>query len=151
MRAKDVMVEKFVFFHEDDSINTIIRTFMSTKETSIPVLDEEKKLVGIIFEKDIYKYLNPDLPEEAFEFDVFFEAFKENQLVNRIRKLKEEENKTFIQKDDLLTIDPEDVIEEVISLFSRTDLEQLPVITKTRRVIGVLRRKDLLHILLLND
>jgi CBS domain-containing protein/GNAT superfamily N-acetyltransferase len=56
LRAGDILTREVVTVHEDTNIEKIIRLFQSMKVRCIPVIDDEKKLVGVVGRKDILSY-----------------------------------------------------------------------------------------------
>jgi CBS domain-containing protein len=62
MLVKDIMSKDVVTVYETNTIEEVARIFIDKKISGVPVVDSQKKLVGIISEGDLVfpkKKLNP--------------------------------------------------------------------------------------------
>jgi IMP dehydrogenase len=56
LRVGDILTMEVVTVHEGSNIEKLIRLFQSMRLRCIPVINDEKKLVGIVGRKDILSY-----------------------------------------------------------------------------------------------
>ena len=57
LKARDIMTADPVFVTPDDTVEDVAQLMLDKRLTGLPVVDEDKKVVGIITEHDIFKVL----------------------------------------------------------------------------------------------
>ena len=67
-RVRQIMVHRLVTIGPNDSLARAAQLMMAHKFGALPVLDEDRQLVGILTESDIFRYLSKDLPPLAPQF-----------------------------------------------------------------------------------
>ena len=98
----------------------------------LPVLDKDKKLVGIISEKDIlYASPSPVSALSIHEMAYFLSQLTVKKLMTR----------------DVVTIKKDTTVEEAARLMVDQDLSSLPVV-EDGKLIGIVSKSDLFKILL---
>jgi CIC family chloride channel protein len=120
-RVEHVMVRRFPTVRNTDNLEAIIRTARANPHIeSLPVMDENDRLVGIIRPVDLDRVLHSDM---------------QPQLVNA----------DDIALRTLISVDPNENLLEALRDFGMSDVETLPVeqgTGKSRRLIGLLLRSD---------
>jgi CIC family chloride channel protein len=119
--VRDVMVRFFPTVRHSDNLAEIVRIARANSHVeSLPVMDDEGKLVGIIRSVDLHRVLDTEMPA---------------QLVNA----------DDIAQRSLISVDPNENLLEALRDFGVSDVETLPVEEGTgekRRLIGLLLRSD---------
>ena len=120
IKVSEAMTKKLITVSPDSLLPFCARKMLSNNVGCI-LVEENKKLVGIVTEKDIV--------EQAVgkELD--------------IKKTKAKE----IMTTGVITIHPNADILEAIAIMKREDVRRLPII-ENNRVIGILTQKDILKI-----
>jgi len=127
MRVKDVMTRNPVFISPTTSVIEA-KTLMSKQNISkLPVLDNEKKLVGIITKND----LNKAGPSQATTLDMY-------EIGYLLSKLTVEK----IMNKNVTTVCEEEVIEEAARIMDDTGIGCLPVM-KGDLLVGIITASDL--------
>ena len=116
--AKDIMEANFPFIVKNVSLGEIIKIFSESNNLYYPVVDSEKKLLGIITVDNIKN------------------TFMETSLNH------------FLLADDLMepvvkTASPETTVAEIIKLLKIYHLECIPVVLDDNRLIGLIERRRL--------
>ena len=123
IRVRDVMIRDFPTVSYADTLEQIIRTARANLHIeSLPVMDGNDKLIGIIRAEDLHRVLDADL---------------EPHLVNA---------EDIVMKSPLC-VSPELNLLEAMRDFGSRDIETLPVETgqgSSRRLVGLLLRADVL-------
>lgn len=122
--VRDVMLRQFPTVKQDDDVNEIIRVARSNPTVeSLPVMNPEGFLIGIIRPEDLHRVLDSDVPPH------------------------------LIQAEDIalkapVSVSPDENLLEAIRDFGTRDVETLPVeigTGKSRRLIGLLLRADVMR------
>ena len=120
--VRDVMNPSVITAKEDASITEIAKIMKENNVGSVVIVDEEKRGVGIVTERDIcYKVV------------------------------AEEKNAREINAKDIMTrrivsVAPEKSIIEAAKLMIKRKIRRLPVVDKDNRVIGIITSSDIMSI-----
>ena len=132
MRVKDVMTHNPVYISPSASVIEA-KTLMSKQNISkLPVLNNEKKLVGIITKND----LNRAGPSQATTLDMY-------EIGYLLSKLDVEK----IMHKNVMTVDEEEVIEEAARIMVDSGIGCLPVM-KGDLMVGIITASDLFKTLI---
>ena len=118
IKVKEIMNKKPVCISPKETIPACARKMLSNNVGGI-IVEENKKLVGIITEKDIVE----DLVGKELN----------------VKKLKVSD----IMTTGMIQISPEADIMEAVELMIREDVRRLPV-TNNKKLVGIITAKDLL-------
>jgi CIC family chloride channel protein len=122
--ARDLMVRRFPTIKHTDTLTEIIRVARENPQfESLPVMDAEGKLRGIIRPEDLHRVVDSDLPPQlVFADDIALHS--------------------------AISIAPDENMLEVLRDFGTRDVETLPVVVGTggsRRLVGLLLRSDVMR------
>ncbi len=98
---------------KDDTLAYVESLMAEAKISGIPIVDDNKKLIGLITNRDL-KYLNRD------------------------ERLVEE----FMTSNDLIVADPDVTIEEAKKIMQENKIEKLPLVDKSHKLVGYMTSKD---------
>lgn len=117
----------------DMSISDAKAKMKAEKVHRLPVLDENRRLVGVISEKDILLSTpSPASTLSTFEMNALLDKLKVKSIMTR----------------EPLTIQKDTTIEEAVRLMVENDLSCLPVMDESGYLIGIVSKSDLFKILL---
>ena len=112
--VKEIMGKDIFSIHKNGSCKEAIGLLLKNPVEALPVVDNDKKIVGIISETDLIKEVNLDK--------------KVNTIMTR----------------EVLTIRNTYTLEKVIRLCQSRKTRCFPVVDKENKLIGVIGRKDIL-------
>ena len=115
--AKDVMVPWVVTTTVETPIKKAIDLMLEYKISGLPVVDEERKLVGILTEKDILQVYNTSVPLH----DITVKKLMTTPVVH---------------------FDKDDSLDEIWACLLRNDFRRVPV-TSSGKVVGIISRPDI--------
>jgi CIC family chloride channel protein len=122
--VRDVMVRHFPSVNHTDNVTAIIRVAQANPHIeSLPVMNDEDRLIGIIRPEDLHRVLDSDMPP---------------QLVNA----------EDIALATPLSVAPSDNLLEALRDFGTRDIETLPVESgrgSAKRLVGLLMRSDVMR------
>ncbi len=134
MNVASIMTRKVFTVDMDDSLKTVRNIFKHVEFHHI-LVDDGKKLVGVISDRDLLKALSPflDTPSENRR-DIIALNKRVHQIMSRI----------------LITVDSETSIEKANNLLLENDISCLPVISHQGSVEGIVTWQDILKFYLKN-
>lgn len=117
---RDVMTTKVFTTTPDTAIPIVARVMLENKISSLPVLNREKKLVGIITSSDLFRVIIQELPN-----------------LNQDIRIKD------YMSSEVITIDPETSLLEAHRLMGINRIRILPVMLDNK-LVGLVTRTDLM-------
>ena len=149
-KVKDYMSKNIIKFSPEDSIFKVAKVLSKKNISGAPVV-KNGKLVGIISESDIVKFMRINLPiksEKPAILSLILAALIKDHLqfkkeLKRISKFKVEN----VMSKDVITISPEDTILDAATQMAKHDIHRLPVV-KNGKLVGIITRADLIKALL---
>lgn len=129
MKVKEVMVKKFPLIYVDEPLSKILKILTSIPESSLPVINKNKKVIGEI---DQHALLLLDIAQD----ELGEESINLNNLKLLFKK-KKRSVKDFMTEHNF-TISPEDNIIDAAKLMYDEDLSTLPVVDKNNKLLGIL-------------
>lgn len=119
--VEDIYSKNFDTINATDNFSKVINTVIKSKSPEYPVIDSNKKIIGVLFLNDVKSYL--------YEKDTL-----KNILIA-----------TDIAKTDFDIVTPDDTCADALDKISKLNQEGVPVVNNKRdkKIIGMLWRKDI--------
>jgi CBS domain-containing protein len=148
LTVADIMDSDVVTVSPGDEVETLIRLLREHELPGVPVVSEDRRLVGIVTEGDLIlrdEDADLHLPHylELFGGIVFLEPLK--HLEDKLRKAFATRVSDMMTA-DVLTIEPDATVREAARLISSSGHNRLPVV-ENGRLVGVVTRVDCLEAL----
>lgn len=125
MLVEDRMVTNVHVLFEDDTIEKAIQIMQKYNIRHLPVVNEEKKCIGIVTDRDIRSAV-PSIFSTDEHQEIFYKYVKE------------------IMTKEVITCHPLDYVEDIARLFYQHNIGCLPV-EKNERLVGILTQTDVLQ------
>lgn len=136
----EVMTTALTTIHPDTLVSEAVSTLLQHIFTTLPVVDTEQHLLGMLYETDLFTSTDVDLSVSVHE------PLDPTKLESVLQQLGLEGRAAeTVMRQDVLTIDPETSIRTAAHLMLTRELKQLPVTDATNRLIGIISRIDLLR------
>ncbi|MDQ7050122.1 MAG: CBS domain-containing protein [Enterobacterales bacterium] len=131
MQVKEIMTKAVVTVSMDDNTKAIKQIFSKTHFHHLLVV-ENKQLVGIISDRDLFKSLSPNIGTAS-------ETEKDAATLNkRAHQIMSRKPKSLASDADIY---------DAIAIFNRSDISCIPIVDHTNKPIGILSWRDILRIL----
>lgn len=142
LKVKDFMIPNVISIKPNATIKELLKLLTKHHIGGVPVLDNQNKLIGMVSDGDIIRYL---APKEEFVRDFIYDIFVEEGETEQ-EVLKEKINTTvdkFMHKQPIYTLKEEDTFEKAIHILSQHHFKKLPVLNLESNVIGIINRGDI--------
>lgn len=139
LEIKDLMTRPVVTLHPSDKMAIAADIFEHQAFHHIPVVDDERKVVGIISRHDYYKILN------AFTVFNTENSRKANDTMLRALLTRD------VMTRQLATVNIGDPIEKAVDMFKENRFHALPVVNDQKQLEGIITTYDLLNYAFRND
>lgn len=144
-KLRDVMTTAVVTVTDSAPFKDIVGLMDTHGVSALPVVDRDRRLVGIVSEADL-------LLKEEYQP----QPAAERHLFERRRRRIERKKATGLVARQLMTtpvvtVGPDAALRAAARLLHQRKVKCLPVIDEERRVIGIVSRADLLKVFLRSD
>jgi len=129
---KDIMVTKVITAHVDDPLSVVEGKFRSHGIRHLPVVDDQKRVVGMFTQRDLLRCMPPRKTDEGYVFD-------KEQLDRFILK--------YVMAKDPVILSPEDTLSHVVDIMARDKFGCIPIASADRVLAGIVTQIDVLKCL----
>jgi len=144
MKVREIMTKDLTAEEKTIPVRELIFILNSAVMSSMPIVDEEGKLIGVISEKDLIKAALPGYFEMLHSTSFIPDM---NQLAKKLVQIADDSIEKYMQR-DFICVEEDDDDLQAADLIIRRNLKSLPVVDKEGRLVGVVKRIDLLEHLL---
>jgi len=152
LKVKDFMIRDVVSIRPEATIKDLLKLLIEHNIGGVPVVDNHNKLIGIISDGDIIRYLAPkEGSVRDFVYNVFVEEdeTEKDVLVEKINtNVAHIITGSILHKKQLYTVEKGDTFEKAMNILSKHHFKKLPVLDCDGKVIGIISRGDLTNNLL---
>lgn len=146
MLVRDVMSKSVITVSPQETLEGLITTFLTHNFHTLPVVDSEKRIAGIVNFKDIMKIFIPHNPAlEKLLKSTHFYRFEEEDILEA--DLPEDLGHTLkvadIMNVHVVSIDESETVAEARHLMRCHNITRMPV-TKDRELVGFITLFDLI-------
>lgn len=151
MDVKGIMTKEVITVREDDTVENCARLLSRNNLSGLPVVDRENKLKGIVTEGDLIRRAS-ELDGPAY-LEIFGGIFYLDSPKEYMEKLKRSMGQMVgdIMTRELITISPDDTVEDAATKLVRKKVKRLPVIDREGFLLGIVSRKDIMDYLFRNE
>ena len=144
--AEDIMSRKIITVSSKTPFNELIETLVEHKIGGVPVVNEDKELIGIVSKSDIVTHtLEKELKKVLKKVvDVVFET-KEDKA--GIKKLPKRLSRSVgnIMTHNVITASPDTQISDIADLMLKNKIHRI-IITENKKVVGIVTALDILEL-----
>jgi len=139
MDAQTYMRKEFLTVSPLETLSNIIQFMEERNEHWCVVVDDTKRVVGVISSWDIVERLVPDYLEDDKHLASFTspDTFRE-----RFREISPHTAKSLMTA-DVKTLAPTDSLMKVATLMSEFHIHCLPVVDKDGKLLGVIKQSEM--------
>lgn len=141
MKVKEIMTKDLTAAEPTMTVRELIELFHQSGLSSVPVVNDEGRILGIISERDIIEGALPGY------FEVLYGITDMNHLSQKLREI-ENDRIEFYMTPEVIKIEEDEDDLTAADLMIRKNVKSLPVVNKDGILVGMLRRIDLLKDLL---
>ena len=143
-KARDIMTMNIIVVEEDTSINNLIRIFMDNKISCVPVVNDEKKLVGIVTKTDVLGHFM-DIDLHISIKDTLQDILEFSSEQRDLETVPETEMKVrAIMTPNPITTGEDTTVESLAKTMIENNIHRL-IITRDNEIAGIVSTLDILY------
>lgn len=144
LTARDIMTTEVISVTTETSLKDLARTFIETRYSNLPVLDDNGRLVGVISETDLVEQQKPmHIPTVVSLFDWVFTFGREKRFQEEVDRVTATTVGDLCSREPQ-TCSPDTPVGDIAGLMSEHKIHLVPVVDG-ERVVGVVARLDLIR------
>ncbi|MBC8468229.1 MAG: CBS domain-containing protein [Planctomycetes bacterium] len=142
--VKDIMTEQVVSLEEQDDVDKVMKVMQKGKFRHVPVVDRQKRLVGIISDRDILRLLPYRKGQRKPQSDVFrADLFDVEPHEPAIRR-----QVYRIMNQNVIHVRPDCGFYDVVKMLHEMKISCVPVIDEDKNLLGIATVTDVMRGLL---
>ncbi len=151
VKVKELMTTDVIAFKPDDKIPHVAKTFRTKRISGAPVIDDQKKVVGVISEADIMK-LTAAIPFPDIDPLNPFPVFSMSSYMKKVKKIPDDIDTIFdgyvkdVMSKNPVTISPDDSISDAAQIMRKNDFNRIPVVDAGGKLVGLIAREDIIAV-----
>jgi len=152
MKIKDLMTKKVVTVKPIDTITSVVKLFVKHNVSGVPVVDNKKKVLGIVTEEDVIKAIDVYFPrmhvDTESSFGLILAVLKGKGDIEEISKNINVMNirvKDFMNH-PVITLRPEEDVIKAAGIMCKYKINRIPIV-KNNKLVGILARSDIIKAL----
>lgn len=142
--AGEIMTKEVVTVKKETTIRELAELFTTHRIGSIPVVNDDGNLIGIVSESDLVEQdKNFHIPTVISLFDWVIYLESEKKFEKELKKMTAQTVGDIYTK-EVETVAPSTLVSDVADIMSRKKIHSLPVIEEGK-IVGVVSRIDLIR------
>lgn len=139
MKVSELMTREVMTIPPEMSVREAARILFERQISGLPVVDEQRKVVGMITEKEIIAMALPKYVEQLGDFDYILDEEPFSKKITEADKIKVKD----IMRKEVLCVTEDIPIPEVARLMIAKKARRIPVLDKDKKLIGIIARADI--------
>ncbi len=144
MQVKEIMTSEVVTVSTTDSVEQCAKLLQEHDISGLPVLDEAGKVAGMITEGDLIRRASRVKAPGYLEIlGGLIYLGSPKKFVDELQRAMSLEAGQLMSK-NLISIKPEDTIEQAATLMVEKKISRLPVLDQNGKLVGIVSRRDIM-------
>jgi len=139
MKVSELMTREVMTIPPEMSVREAAKILFEKRISGLPVVDEGRKIVGMITEKEIIGMALPQLVEQLGDFDYIL---NEEPFVKKIAEADKIKVKDVMRR-EVLCVSEDVPIAEAARLMIAKKIRRIPVLDKSKKLAGIIARADI--------
>jgi CBS domain-containing protein len=142
--ARDIMTTDVITVKKETTIRELAELFTTRRIGSIPVVDNDGNLIGIVSESDLIEQdKNFHIPTVISLFDWIIYLESEKKFEKELKRMTAQ-TVGDIYTEEVETVFPDTPVNDIADIMSNRKIHSLPVV-EGKKIVGIVSRIDLIR------
>lgn len=152
--VKDIMNPDVIYIKPRDPLKKIVTILDKHDINGLPVVEEEKKVVGIVTERDILKYARWIIGQPVNNLNHIIEEGEEEvaessqavgqRAVDVVKLVASVTAETLMTK-KVITVKKDLPVRDLVKMMNEYNINRVPIVNDRGELIGIVARADILQ------
>ena len=144
LKAMEIMTKDVITVQEDMTVEALGRVFIEKRISGAPVLNSQKKIVGIVTENDLVrKNSRLHIPTVVRIFDAFVPLGSTERVEEEIRRISASTVSEICSR-TVVTVAPDATLQDISSLMFEKGVHLIPVLD-AGQIVGIIGKIDIIR------
>lgn len=142
-RIEEIMDHDVYTAHESDSVGEVLKVFVEKKASGVPIINDDKRVVGFISDGDIMKFIakqDPRIIDMTSFITVWYDTESFEKKLDDLMDL----NVMELATTKVISVDEDFEIDEVAKVLGKKKIKKVPVL-KDGILVGIISRTDIIR------
>jgi CBS domain-containing protein len=145
MRAEQIMTTEVTTVHTDTTIEEIARLFTTRRISSVPVVDDNDRVMGVVTDEDLFTS-EKGIPFSAVRVPVLFEKWARPERAAEIYANARQNTAQDVMSYEFVCVDVNASVGHITQVMVERNLHRV-LVTRSDRLAGIITRLDLIRML----
>lgn len=145
MKTREIMTREVIRIHVDTTVNEIARLLSEHRIGSLPVVDEEDRVIGIVSESDLF-LKEKGMPFSAVKVPTLFQRWVDPDRLTEIYEGARHHTAADVMTTEVVCVDVEDTVGHAAWLMAQRNIKRIPVL-ENGKLAGIISRADIIRLL----
>ena len=141
MKVKEIMKKDVISLKPDDRAKDALAILLKMQISGLPVIDEQRRLLGMFTEKEILSKILPGYIKNVGAFVYEEDDKAADQKIINFSKLKVKD----VMRKEVVAVEEDAAVYEAAHLMLMQKARRIPVLNKTKEVVGIIARVDVVN------
>ena len=141
MQAAHIMTTEVITIGPDTTVQEIANLLLNNRISAVPVVDENKLLLGIVSEGDLIRRVESDTEARS---SWWLKALTSTQKKARDYVKSHGKKASDVMTSGVITVREETPLHEIARILEQKHIKRVPV-TRDDKLVGIVSRANLLH------
>lgn len=146
MQVKDIMTTDVISVFTHTEVKNVAEILIKEKIHGVPVVDKDRKVIGIVTETNFFAKVDGDLYLSKFVKDVQENKLPDVSDLNKNNEIKSETTVEDIMTKNCTTVRPEMELEELFEVFRKKGYRTIPVTDANGILEGIVTLSNIIAI-----
>lgn len=143
MKAKDILTKNVQVLNKDDTVEKVARILIKNKISGLPVVDEERKVIGMVSEGDLVFQQKKIISPTFISFLDGVIQLGHQKYINELKKIAAYKVEDIMTK-NVYSVHLDTSINDISSLMVDKKINRVPVVDDEKKLKGIITRSDII-------
>ncbi len=140
VRVAEIMVKNVVTAERETRIDEVIRLLADHNISGLPIVDDNKRVIGVVSEADIVSVT-------GLKRGHTFKEIMRHLLGEPLPERKGDSRAMDIMSAPAITVHPEEGLQKAARILDERRIKRLPVVDQEGRLLGIVSRADIVRLM----
>jgi len=142
MQAHEIMIKEVFSVKETETVRSVIQIFLKNRISGLPVINDQKQIVGYISDGDILRYLGRET-HRVIDSSFYITVIKGDCFSTKIEKLLNL-NVMDLAVKKVIKVQWNEEVETIAAILGKKQIKKLPV-ERDGILVGIISRGDVIR------